>query len=500
MEDREARRQKAERFITFARAILLWERFWPGLWPGMGIIGIAMTLALVGAFTLLPGALHAVILLMLFGSLIYLFWRSFYSFKAPVWGDGARRVERDSDLPNRPITEGMDVVAAGRGDPFSERLWRAHIVRLLSSAASLRLRLPSPGLGKRDPRGLRFAVLLGVVVGFVVAGPRAGERLVNGLFPVFGETIDNSVFVAWVAPPAYTSLPPRSLTDTTVMSESGDIQAPINSQLVMRLRGTSSRPTIDARPVPKGGQPVFVKSELGYEAKLDLPVNSRVSIRLGSRSYGDWRFVVIPDQKPTSAFTEQPSAQQNQALKLAYKAADDYGVVKMAALAVPLDDKGAEISTAEVLEIELPAPGSGKSIANIVYRDLTAHAYAGLKVHLRLRATDAAGQTGDSAPLTIELPHRVFTEPLAQSLIEQRKNLAMEGDVARDRVLSAVDALSLGPEQFYKDDFGGYLAMRALNYRLDDVKTDPGYKSSQTFMWDMALAIEEGDLANAAEE
>ncbi len=38
------------------------------------------------------------------------------------------------------------------------------------------------------------------------------------------------------------------------------------------------------------------------------------------------------------------------------------------------------------------------------------------------------GRPGESAPLTIELPHRVFTEPLAQSLIEQRKNPAMGGE------------------------------------------------------------------------
>ena len=155
MDDREARRQKAEQYIAYARLILLWERVWPGMWPGLGIVGVGMILALVGFFLILPGWLHAILLLAFFGSLVFVFWRSFVSFRSPRWEDGARRVERDSDLPNRPITEGMDQVAAGRGDPFAERLWRAHIVRLLASAKSLKLRLPSPGLAKRDPKGLR---------------------------------------------------------------------------------------------------------------------------------------------------------------------------------------------------------------------------------------------------------------------------------------------------------------------------------------------------------
>ncbi len=500
MEERETRRRRAERFVATARLILLWERIWPAMWPGMGIIGIGVIVALVGLFTILPGVVHALLLIVLFGSAAYFFWKTFSPFRSPRWEDGARRVERDSDLPNRPITEGTDNVAAGKGDPFAEGLWRAHIIRLLASAKNLTLKFPKPHMGARDPHGLRFAVLLGVIVGFIIAGPRAGERLVTGLMPVFGQSVDNSVFVAWVSPPTYTGLPPRSLTDTTVKTEEGAIQAPVNSTLVMRLRGTSYQPTIDARPIPKAGQPKFVKSDAGYEAKLDIAINSHVTVRLGSHSYGDWRFSIIPDKPPTGSFTETPQAQQNASLKIAYKASDDYGVVKAAALIRPLDDKGQEVKTAETLVVELPVPGSGRQISNTVYRDLTAHAFAGMKVHISLQAIDAAGQTGESAPLTIELPHRVFTEPLAQSLIEQRKNLAMGGEKSREKVNTAVDALSLGPEQFFKTDFGNYLAMRSLNHRLETPKDDPGAKSAQTFMWDMALALDEGDLADAAAE
>src|SRR5262249_49742519 len=211
-----------------------------------------------------------------------------------------------------------------------------------------------------DPRGIRYAVLLALVVGFIIAGPRSGERLVSGLVPVFGDSVDTSVFVAWVAPPAYTNLPPRSLTDTTVQTGLADVQAPINSTLVMRLRGTETQPTIDARPVPKGGQPKFVKGDSGYEAKLAITTDSHVTVRLGSHSYGDWHFDIIPDKPPTIAFTETPQAQQNGSMKLAYKAQDDYGVVKAAAVIRPLDDKGQEVKTAEALVVEVPVPGSGK--------------------------------------------------------------------------------------------------------------------------------------------
>ena len=116
------------------------------MWPGMGIVGLGMILALVGLF----GVICRALFMRSFCSPCsvrpdFVFWRSFARFRGPRWEDGARRVERDSDLPNRPITEGTDKVAAGRGDPFAERLWRAHIIRLLASAKNLTLRLPTTG-------------------------------------------------------------------------------------------------------------------------------------------------------------------------------------------------------------------------------------------------------------------------------------------------------------------------------------------------------------------
>ena len=126
MNEREMRKRRAERYIVIARLVLLWERLWPSMWPGMGIVGAGMILALVGLFGIMPGALHALFLLMFFGVTGYVFWRAFQPLKSPRWEEGARRVERDSDLPNRPITEGMDVVAAGKGDPFAF-LWNEFV-------------------------------------------------------------------------------------------------------------------------------------------------------------------------------------------------------------------------------------------------------------------------------------------------------------------------------------------------------------------------------------
>ena len=53
------------------------------MWPGMGIVGVGMILALIGLFALIPGAVHAVLLIALFGAMIYAFWRQFARVRGP---------------------------------------------------------------------------------------------------------------------------------------------------------------------------------------------------------------------------------------------------------------------------------------------------------------------------------------------------------------------------------------------------------------------------------
>jgi len=58
---------------------------------------------------------------------------------------------------------------------------------------------------------------------------------------------------------------------------------------------------------------------------------------------------------------------------------------------------------------------------------------------------------------------------------------------------------SLGPDQFYKDDYGKLPCHARLELPAGNEKSDPGAKARRASCGDMALAIEEGDLANAAE-
>src|ERR1700749_5305291 len=82
------------------------------------------------------------------------------NFRLPDWHDGARRIERDSTLVHRPISEGEDILSAGEGDAGAQALWAAHLSRRLADFKTLRLSIPRSDLARRDPRALRYVVLL----------------------------------------------------------------------------------------------------------------------------------------------------------------------------------------------------------------------------------------------------------------------------------------------------------------------------------------------------
>lgn len=494
---------RARRAIALARMVLAWERLWPALWPAMGFIGLYAVAALLGVFSGIPSLLHALLLVALFGAAGFTLWQGFDRARFPRWEDAARRVERDSGLAHRPLSESHDTLAAGQGDELAESLWRAHMLWLLASAKRLRLSLPHPGLAKRDPFRLRFLVLIGVISGFLVAGPQWQHRLIAGLTPTPPASVLNVALNAWISPPDYTGQPPHAIGgEPTGRDAGGVIVVPQGSALILRVRGVSMEPSLSMHPAPDA-KLQFNQVNAGYEAKLTLQQNAHVSVRAMGRTIGDWRFGILPDKLPSIAFTEPPGAGQRTTLKLAYKAADDYGVVKTEARITLADDES-DMKTQLVkglgtLAVELPLPAQTKQFAQTVQRDLTAHPYAGMRVAIRLAATDAAGQTTVTAPKFMVLPERIFTHPLARALIEQRKILASGIPDASTHAAAVIDALTIAPERFFKDDYKTYLAMRALYWQLRTVKHDQDVLAAMSYMWDMALALEEGDVANAAQ-
>jgi uncharacterized protein (TIGR02302 family) len=473
-----------ESFVLAARAALAWERVWPALWPATGIAGLFAAAALFGLPSLLPWPLHALLIAGCITAAGLSLHLSFEGMRLPGWMEGARRLERDSTLAHRPISEGEDSLAAGAGDAWAEALWKAHLGRRLLDIGRLRLAWPRSALPDRDPRALRYGVLLLVAGGLLFANVQWRERLIAALGPATSEAAGTSID-AWIDPPAYTGEAPlylRANDDRTIV-------VPMGSTLNLRVHGAGHAPwTSLDKAVFSGGQGE-------YAASARITRDETVRVRAGGRTIGDWRLHALPDEKPSVAFSSKPSRTDHDALKLAFTAGDDYGVTAVRAIITPHGRYGKPV----IVELPLDA-ASARTVTQTTYRDLTANPYAGLDADIRLEALDGAGQSGFSKPVRFRLPARVFTNPLARALIEQRQVLAT-GDIRlRDRVTRVLDALTVAPDRFYQDRTGVYLALRSAYWLMKRAESDRDYAEVQNLLWDIATGLERGGLLSAAEQ
>jgi uncharacterized protein (TIGR02302 family) len=146
------------------------------------------------------------------------------------------------------------------------------------------------------------------------------------------------------------------------------------------------------------------------------------------------------------------------------------------------------------MALNLPRRGS-KANAAKTSKNLTEHVWAGLPVTLTLAATDDAGQTGRSETVTMVMPERTFTNPLALAVIEQRRLLGLDAN-AKQRVLDLMDAVTLRPEDTF-DSPTAYLGLMSARSRLRLASGDDQLRDVVSYLWQVALGIEDGSLSDA---
>ena len=484
-------RDRVEQRIWIARASILWERIWPALWPASGIVGILVAAALFGFLGTAGAGLKVPLVLAVIGTAAYFLHKNFHDFRVPDWSDAARRLERDSLLIHRPITERSDRLAIGKGEKIAEGLWHTHMRTMLARHDRLKFVVPRASLKQRDPYGLRFAVVGLLLGGFLVAGRDWSHRL-ESTFSLRGQS-PSVALDAWVDPPGYTGLAPIYLPRGDQTGHK--LSVPSGSALTLRVHGLHVAPTLKMIPRPQN-VPAFSGKDADYAAYGKLNESEQVTVSVAGQTVGSWRITAIADKSPTINFAEKPSRTERDSVKFAFRVADDYGVISARAVIRPAGEK----SNQKPLIVELPlSESSAKTSRDTVYRDLTSHPYAGLDVTITLEAKDGAGNIGRSKPVRFTLPARVFTNPLARALIEQRQNLSLDGKTGSKKVASALDALTLAPEHFFDAKTGGaFIGIRAAYWALQPRRPDIGH--AQDMLWQTAMGLERGGLAPAAEE
>lgn len=492
------------RALQLARAILWWEALWPALWRPLSLLGLFLALAWMGLFIHMSPWLHVPLLLATLGGAGWLTWQGLRTLRRPTEGDARRRLERDSHLPHRPLTQLQDGIAGGAGDPLAHALWRAAQDRARQQARDLRVDLPDSRLPSRDPWALRVAAALLMVVGATVGWGDLAGRTAGALFPSvgLGGMLTPTRLDAWATPPDYTGQPPVFLTARKPADAPPDdgeeklLFLPSGTKLVVRLDGGFGTPSLVANDQKVDFEPV---AGGGYQVELALTSGEDVSVRQFGREVASWPIRLVPDQPPGIAFRTPPSATERNALRIDYTGADDYGIHSVTAtITLATDLPGAVDRTP--IDLPLPVPSKNKrEITGTGFNDLTGHPWAGMPVTIRLRATDGAGQVSQSAEQAIPLPERHFNHPVAHAIIEQRKTLILMGDGVRPLVGRALHDLSVNLDGYGGDPLA-FLALRSAVGRLMRNAGPDTVPSTIAMLWDVALRIEDGNLSLAERE
>lgn len=494
-----------------ARLAVWWELAWPVLWPPLGVAGLFAALALFDVLPLLPGWLHGLALAAFAGALVWAALRARAVLRLPGIEAARRRLEARSGLAHRPLTVAEDLLAAGRGDPGAEALWRAHRRRMLASIKGLKVGMPTPGLPRLDPWAIRAAVLLLVVVGLVTAWGEVPNRLMRALSPQLaglGSTAP-AVLEVWITPPDYSGMAPRFLRFGKA-AEGGQaaraddtaevIEVLAGSSLLAQLHGGRGRPQLHF----DDSADFAAIDDDSFQIKSTIEKAGRMEVVQSGTTIAEWTVVLIPDEPPVVDFVKPPSATPRASLRLEFTAKDDFGLDEVTATirraeapegAGKAPVRAARPAASEPpIELKLPLPaGSPKSARSNSYHDLTAHIWAGLPVTVQLTAADAVGQTGESGTVDMVLPERIFNNPIARALIAARKTLTLNPERRRSVARTAGQVASRPSD--YHDDVVVFLALKSIHDRLIQNSGEGVVAEVQQLLWDTALRIEDGELS-----
>jgi uncharacterized protein (TIGR02302 family) len=498
----EARLSRARRHVARqarrARLALALERTARAFWPFAFAVVALFALMLIGVLQALPPWLHWTLLLAGGGAVAALLVLGALRWRAPSRAEARARL--DESAPERPVAALDDQLALGAETPGAQALWRAHLARMAERAARARARPADLRLSPFDRFALRHAALILLAIG-VLSALGGGPRLADALRPQSATAAAPAgpSLEAWASPPPYTGAPPIYLTDRA----GGEVvRLPEDTEITLRVFD------VDAPPVVSGeaARFDFTQTDGAWSAVAPLRSSGALAVDAEGAALADWTFEAVPDAPPEVAFTQPATRARSGALQFAFTAEDDYGVVSAEAL-VALDPAAdepfmgyARNSVFEPIAFPLPLPltGAAEAVEEAVVEDLAAHPWAGLPVAITLVAEDGAGQQG-LAREAVPLPHRVFVDPLARAIIEQRRLLAWSLD-AGPRVRDVLTAVAAHPEDIL-DDMGAYLALstaiRRLGNSLEDDRLAEETPGIAELLWEAALRIEDGDLSDA---
>ncbi len=460
--DTSALSKRIKSYVKRAWAQLYWERYAPVFAFSAAILAVFLIGAFGGIWERIGDPWR---LILLGAAIIFLVNAALTARKTsrPNLSAARRRVETDSDVKHRPLDVLDDRPA------ISEDVWPLHYKTAKTSAQTLKPAKWRHALSPIDPYYMRYILPCAVGLAMMFGFGDNTERLRRSLTPSWQSAINASdvQFEAWVDPPEYTGRPPLYFKDKK------KIDVPAGSELVARISGTKDAPRLKLQ-TSRGGKYLGLK-RLGpksFEARAILKTKTTARWRIGT-TQKKWALNVLPDTPPTLSLNSDVKADKRDRLAFTYSFEDDYGVETLTLEIRLLTDAIHKTETRSNITIPLSS-GSVKRAEEVeATLDLTKHEWAGRKVAGRLVAVDGLGQSASSEDAFFTVPDKIFIEPLAKAVIEQR-SLVIEGHAEYATVPPELDPKIAPTFDTYEPDYRMNRSPKSIQRAalLIDVVTD----------------------------
>lgn len=476
------------------------ERVTRAFWPLWSIVLLVIAALMLGLQDILPlevvWATAVFAILVALGALVW----GVRKFAMPTRAEALDRLDRT--LPGRPITALGDTQAIGAGDGASQAVWKAHVARMAAKVAEARAVEPDLRMSRRDPFALRYVALLAFAVA-VLFGSVLRVASVAEMTPGGGRDAlaTGPSWEGWIEPPAYTGKPSLYLNDIRQAAFS----VPEASTLTLRLYGEVGALTVAETVSGRTGD---AGSATESTQSFEISQSGRLSI--SGPGGAEWQIEVLDDAPPVIETLGKPTRGLSGEMRQSFLARDDYGVVGgRAEITLDIDAVDRRYGLAVepeprdtvVLDLPITISGDRAEFEETLIENLSQHPWATLPVRLELFANDALAQEGVSVPEFATLPGRRFFDPLAGAIVEQRRDLLWNRQNAV-RTAQVLRAISNRPDDVFRSETA-YLKLRVALRRLETLAqyglSDEQRDEIAEVLWDIALLIEDGNLANAAE-
>ncbi len=482
--------------LRLTRLGMVAERAVRAFWPVWTLVFVAFAALSFGAGSVVTPAVAWSAMGLVLLALIALVALGIRRFRMPSHTEALERL--DATMPGRPITTLLDTPTVGGTDPTSRSIWATHVVRMANRAASARAPRPDLQVSRNDPYALRYigatALAMALLFGSLSRVTDVGEVPLGA-----GSATASSgpSWEGWVEPPIYTGLPSLYLND--IYAET--FEAPLGSEVTLRAYGAPGEITLrtDIGPVP----------DLDPEAYAQTVTMERAgTLAIDGPNGREWQISVRPDLPPTIALDGEVEGQPPGSMQFGFVATDDYGV-RSGTATIRLNAAAAdrryglrvdpEVREPVVLDLPMPFRGNRDEFSEVLLEDLSQHPFANLPVTLTLSVVDDAGQIATVAYEVARLPGQRFFDPLANGLIEMRRDILWSRENAT-RTARILRALTHRPEPALRGEILVPIrrAIQLLEAAIDTVSLETQEDVAE-ILWNAALELEFNDVGSALE-